>query len=227
MDSFPSEIEKIIVLNIDPYTTYESSKVCRKWYDILNEKYHSITDCSILNDTFMFHKFLSILHLTNHISTKYEGPKTYLDEYFNIDCIKMINNPMCIKYLWKLMEIEPCGYKYIKKTLSHICKTNNKFPVKFYEKNGDYINESKLLGKALFYQSYDCVDYLVTKVDDVYEWINYIIHRDGDKKSTCETLDYLVKIYAINLRYFHTELLKEKDIDVIQYIINYIETKYF
>lgn len=213
MNILTDDIIKLIVLRIDPYTTYEASKVCKRWFDILLENYDSIDDENVIyNDTFMFVTFLS--RMSN----------MPLDNFLNNGCIKKMYNSLCIKYLCNLMILKTCDSEFLRTILKRICKTNKEFPIKLYEYartlNGNRpLNVSnELLGVSLIHQSYNCIDYLMGESYEVSDWIYHINEKyDKDSDNIKEMLSYLIKMHYINLKYLKNKL-RMKGLPLVQYI---------
>ncbi len=228
MEQQPYEILQQILLNISPCSTKDASNVCQKWKKIFSDNFLMTSDIKIIvNDTFMLNKFLcetfsrKLIFTCNYRQRRIE---TLLD---GISIDKIINSK-CLTYVAKFLISLHYKSKHSDAIIAQLCINNDQIAIKFYT---DFFEHTYLISKKEFtehilslclrYNSFDLISYFVTKTENLNVWIVYVLlNCNNNDIRIMLSLDYLVSIKAINLRYFHNKMNGNV-------IAKYIEEKYF
>lgn len=231
MEELPYEILQQIILNISLCSTNDASNVCKIWKKIFNDNYLTIHDNKIIiNDTFMLNKYLCEIRpeeLRNDCSKGgiYDSP---IEIFLKNNEINKILTKKCVSYIAQFfmsLSVLYCRYETV---LIQLCVTNNLLAIKFR----DFVHNRQLYGEvdyiemldiSLEYNAFDLINYFTKYIQNIDGWIEYCCEYCDDYNRNNKiilSLDYLVSIKAINLRYFHNKITN-------MCIREYIENKYF
>ncbi len=228
MEQLPYEIIQKIILGISSCSTKDASCVCKKWKKILYDNFLIIGDSKIIiNDTFMLNKMLC-----ETFSRKFGFCQNYrqrrIETLLEGISIEKIINSKCLTYIAKFLISLHYKSKLSDAIIAQLCINNDQIAIKFYTIFFDciYLPSKKeisgyLLSLCLRYNSFVLIDYFVTKTENFDVWIDYVsVNYENNDIRMKLSLDYLVSIKAINLRFFHDKMNGNV-------IAKYIEEKYF